>query len=325
MAFTRRLTTNALIEETRQLIDESNTADVQDAEILASLNRGQDRVASVLARHYNPPLLTSADVTIMAGQTDYDIPDAAFEGRLLKVEFSATEGIYQRLEPIGISDIDLYEDTSATGTAPYYFCQIGNQYRLIPAAPNFGSLRIWYCRDVEPLVQEQGRITLVNAGSRYVMLDEPGDELSTSVDDLESYVNLVDKDTGAIKATMQIQSIVDRKVTFRGTPTRSTVQGRTVTGTLPSTVEADDYIAPIAGTCVPFMRKPAANYILQYAAADIAVTKLGAEPGILMAQVSKMEEDVQRSWSGRPNTIRVRNRSNNWRRNPRAGVLVLRR
>jgi hypothetical protein len=174
-------------------------------------------------------------------------------------------------------------------------------------------------------VQEQGRITLVNAGSRYVMLDEPGDELSTSVDDLESYVNLVDKDTGAIKATMQIQSIVDRKVTFRGTPTRSTVQGRTVTGTLPSTVEADDYIAPIAGTCVPFMRKPAANYILQYAAADIAVTKLGAEPGILMAQVSKMEEDVQRSWSGRPNTIRVRNRSNNWRRSARSGVLVLRR
>lgn len=325
MAFSRRLTTNALIEETRSLVDESNTADISDAEILASLNRGLDRTASVLARHYNPPLLASQNVTIVAGQTDYDIPENAFEGRLLKVEFSATAGIYQRLEPIGISDIDQYEDTQATGTAPYYFCQIGNKYRLIPAAPNFGSLRIWFCQDVEPLVQEQGRITLVNAGSRYVMLDETGDELSTSVDDLESYVNLVDKDSGLIKATMQIQSIVDRKVTFRGTPTRTTVQGRTVTGTLPTTVEADDYIAPIAGTCVPFMKKPAANYILQYAAADIAVTKLGAEPGILMAQVAKMEQDVERSWSGRPNTLRVRNRSNNWRRNPRAGVMLLRR
>lgn len=311
MAFQRRLTTSYLINSVRELIDESNTADVSDEEILSSLNRALDRTASVLSRHYNPPLLKSKAVALQPGQPEYAIPEDAFEGRLLKVEFSPSAGIYQRLEPIGISDMDRYEYPNSTAV-PYYYAEIGGNFRLVPGVPNFGSLRIWYCEDPAPLVVEQGRLTVVNPAGNYIIVDELGDEVSTSSDDLESYVNLVDKNTGRIKATLQVQAIADRKVTFRSVPTRSVVQDRPVVGSLPADVELDDYLCPVAGTCVPLLKKPASNYLIQYAAADIAVTKLGAEPGILMAQVTKMEEDVQRSWSGRPNTLRVRQRGNAW-------------
>jgi hypothetical protein len=311
MAFQRRLTTKALIEEVRSLSDDSNTADVTDEEILSSLNRAQDRVASVLARHYNPPLLQSRAVALTPGVTEYAIPEDAFEGRLLKVEFSPRAGSFQRLEPIGISDIDKYEFANSTAI-PYYYCEINSMFRLVPGNPGFGSLRIWFCEDPAPLVVEQGRLTVINVPGNYIIVDELGTDVSTASDDLESYVNLVDKNSGRIKATLQVQAISDRKVTFRTVPTRSTVQDRAVVGALPATVELDDYLCPVAGTCVPFMKKPAANYLIQYAAADIAVTKLGGDPGILMGQVTKMEEDVQRSWSGRPNTIRVRQRGASW-------------
>jgi hypothetical protein len=161
-------------------------------------------------------------------------------------------------------------------------------------------------------VQEQGRITFIPGSGNYVIVDDAGDELTPASDDLGSYVNLVDKNTGRIKATLQIQSLAqDGKLTFRNTPTRTEVQDRPVTGALPSDLQLDDYICGIAGTCVPLLKKPAANFIVQYAVAEM-VKKLGGDAGIELSVLAKLEEDVQRSWSGRPNTLRVRNRSNSW-------------
>lgn len=317
MPFQRRLTTRAVVDEVRSLVDEENVSAVSDAEIVASLNRAQDRVATIMAKHYNPPLLTEAYVTLDAGTIDYVIPEDALEQRLVKVDWTTGAG-FQRLDEISIRDLARYQPPLASaGGAPYYYCIIGDTYRILPGNGAGGQLRIFYLADPAPLVLEQGRITLTNTAGNYLIVDELGDGVSTDADELESYVNVVDKNTGRIKGTLQVQSISDRKVTFRATPTRATVQDRTVLGVLPATVEQDDYLCGVAGTCVPFMKKPASNYILQYAAADVAVTKLGADPGILMAQTVKMEEDVTRSWSGRPNTARVRSRSNSW--NMRSG------
>jgi len=318
MAFQRRLTTRALVAETRQLVDEENVVSVTDAEIVASLNRAQDRVATILAKHYQPPMLVEAFVTVTEASIDYPLPENALEQRLVKVDWYTAGGGFHRLDEISIRDLDRYQDpTPQAGGVPYYYCIIGANFRILPGNGAGGQLRIFYLADPAPLVLEQGRITLVNTAGRYVVVDELGEGVTTDVDELESYVNLVDKNTGKIKATLQVQAIADRKVTFRATPTRTTVQDRTVLGALPATVEPDDYLCNVAGTCVPLMKKPGSNYILQYAAADVSVTKLGADPGILMGQVTKMEEDVTRSWSGRPNTMRVRDRSNISRRGRR--------
>ena len=313
MAFQRRLTTKALIEEVRDLIDEDNTSAVTDANILASLNRSQDRVASILSKHYSPPMLAAREIPVVEGQTEYDIPEDTLEERILGVDWKATgsTGSYYKLTQCAYNDISRYESV-AQAQYPKYYYVIGSSFHLLPTAPPGGTLRAWVLEDPPPLVIEQGRITFIPGAGNYVIVDEVGEDVTTDVDELGSYVNLIDKNTGKIKATLQVQSIAqDGKITFRTTPTRTSVQDQTVVGALPTTLQADDYICNVAGTCVPLLKKPSSNFIVQYAVAEM-VKKLGGDVGMELSVLAKLEEDVTRSWSGRPNTLRVRNRSNSW-------------
>lgn len=327
MAFVKRLTTGALIREIRDLVDETNTSAVTDDEIVASLNRASDRVADILAKHYNAPLLTSL-VQATGSTAALAIPEDALEQRVQKMEFRPQGGSWTQLLEVSVDVIHNYEQTiQSSRSYPQYYYIVGQEVVLLPGPAIAGQLRMWYLRDPAPLVKELGRITVRSApggGTPYVVLDEVEADapLSAQGDELESFVNLVDKDSGRIKATLQVQALDDTRVTFRTVPTRSVVQGLTVVSSLPADLEVDDYACPVQGTCVPLFKKPASNYLVQYAAADVSVNKLGGDPGILLAQVSKMEEDVSRTYAGRPNKTRVKNRSNSWRP---VGVLGWRR
>jgi len=148
--------------------------------------------------------------------------------------------------------------------------------------------------------------------SNYIYVDSVGADLSTESDQLESYVNLIDGGTGLVKATMQIQNIQGNKITFKATPIRTTVLDLTVAGAIPSTIEGDDYICSISGSCVPFMKKPFSNFLVQYAVAELK-RKFGETDANLEEQVlKKFESQIESQWSGRSNALRVNNRSNNW-------------
>ena len=190
-------TTDDLVSDVRSMLDEENRDSVDTAEdILPALNRAQDFAANILARQYDAPLLANQTITTNNGQREYDIPDDAFEQRIEKVEVEVNNLFYP-VTRIDFRHISLYETQGST-SIPYYYTVIGNKFRILPTSNGTFRLRIWYLKDPRPLVTQQGRITLVNETDQYVLVDSTGADLTTEQDQLNSYANLVDGQSGPI-------------------------------------------------------------------------------------------------------------------------------
>lgn len=308
----RRLIVDDLIAEVRSLMDEEDTENLQDEQdILPALNRAQDEAANILARHYEEPLLTEETVTLTAGVQDYDLPEEAMEGRLEKVEIRVG-GFYYEVDRISYRHGTPYE-VDQNVQIPRYYAVIGNKYRFYPAPNGASEARIFYNKNPETLVRQQGRITSINVANGYVFVDNPGDSLTTEVDDLNSYVNLVDGQSGNIKATMQIQSISNNQIIFKSTPTRSSVLNKTIIGAIPTTVEPDDYLCTVHGSCVPFFKKPTSNFMIQHAVANLN-RKMGAPADMELRILDDYRQQVERSWVGREQSRRVKRVNTNFSR-----------
>jgi hypothetical protein len=319
------ITTNDLVSDVRSLLDEENRLSVTDAEdIIPALNRAQNYASNILSRHYESPLLVKKDVVTINGQMEYDIPEDAFEQRLEKLEVRLNEVFYP-VKRIDYRDISAYENKNST-SIPYYYCVVGNRYRLIPASNSIYPLRLWYLKDPLPLVSSQGRINIVNTAGNYIIVDNIGGDLTTESDNLNSYANIIDAQTGKRKATLQIKTINGNQITFKTTPTRTTVLNTNIdtsldTSTLSVNVEdtdgpdvsinPDDFICIIKGGCVPFFKKPFSNFLIQYAVAEIR-RKLGGPADLELRVRKELEDQVERSWVGREHTLRVNRTSKNW-------------
>lgn len=292
--------------------DVENLRDEQD--ILPALNRAQDEATNILARHYEDPLLAEKEVDLIAGQQDYDIPEDAFEQRLEKVEIKL-RGSYYEVERISYRHASSYEH-GQNSSIPYYYAVIGNKWRLYPTPTGTYDARIFYNKNPETLVKQQGRITSVNVANDYLYVDEVGSSLTTEVDDLNSYVNIVDGQSGNVKATLQIQAINSNQIKFKTTPSRSTVLNKEIVGTIPTTVEPDDYVCTIHGSCVPFFKKPTSNFMIQHAVANLN-RKMGSPADMELRILDEYRQQVERSWVGREQNRRVKKANPNYIRNYR--------
>lgn len=312
-------TVNDLVTGVRSLADELNTDSVDTStDILTALNRAQQYGFDVVARKYPEPLLTHQVLTLVGGANEYSIPENAFEDRLLKVEIfipSGATGTYREVSRISYRDISNYESSIVTNI-PIYYCVIGRKIRFVSTPSGTYSARIWYLQEPNKLVLPQGRITHINPAAPYVIVDTLGPDVSTESDDLLSYVNIIDGGTGEVKGTLQVLSIVDNKVSFRTIPQRTTVLGRTVSGALPITIEADDYLSGVEGSCVPPIGSPFTNFLIEYAYAEMT-TKLGGDEAGARAVLAKLETQLERMWVGREKQMRVQKKSEKWGTNTR--------
>lgn len=327
MSTGRRMTTSTLIAEVRSLLDEYNTDQVSDTtDILPALNRAQDAAANILARQYEEPLLTSTELVLTPGTDTYDIPEDAFEQRLEKVEMKLNGGIFSDLDRISYRDLSTYE-YPINANVPYYYAIVGRKYQVVPSPSSAITLRLWYLKDPEPLVLPQGRITAVDntdPANPYLIVDSVGEDLTTEIDELNSFINVTDGETGEVKARFQIKAITETRISLRTdlSASRSSVLGKSIDTELDTTtVLPDDLVSTIKGAPVPFLKKPMANFLISYASADIKVNKLGLDAGLLAQQIQMFTEQVERSWVGRERTQRVkrvnRNFGNGMRRNAR--------
>lgn len=310
-------TVQNLVDEVRAQLDEQNQDSVSTtADIIPALNRAQDYAFDIYARKYPEPILAYATLPLISHQAEYDIPEDVFEDRVSKIEMRVPAGsgaaaTSREVQRVSYRDLTNYESTSVTNV-PYYYAVIGRKIRFVPTPSGTYDARLWYLRNPEKLVLPQGRITILNTVSNYVIVDSAGDSLTTESDQLGSYVNLVDGQTGVIKGTLQIQILSDNKLTFRTVPTRSTVLNRTVTGDLSSLSAAqDDYISPIEGICVPYYGRPTGNFLIQFAVSEIS-RKLGGAADLEEKILDKFEKQVERTWVGRETTLRIKKRSQNW-------------
>lgn len=306
----KALTTKDLIKAVRSQLDEDNTSSVDDVrDIVPALNRGLAKAYSVLARRYPDPLLTTKTFSPAQEQADYEIPEDAFEDRVEKLEAIQNGSVFP-IRRVDFRDL-LYFETQGAANSPLAWASIGRTYRVAPKPTGNYQFRIWYLKEPPNLGIEQGRITSVNVAGNYVTVDSAGPELDSAIDTNNAYVNVIDKDTGIVKSSHQIQNIVGNRLLFRAIPSRTEVYGQTIVGTIPETAQLDDYICLVTDTCISPLRNPLANYVIQFAIAEL-IRKLGGEADMEMRVLDQMEKDVERQWSGRENTARVRNSSKNW-------------
>lgn len=314
-------TVENLVEEVRQQLDELNRDSVStEADILPTLNRASDFASDILTRKYPEPLLKYTTLDLQAGVSEYDIPEDVFEDRILKLETTVPVGTgranYIEIQRISYRDITNYE-SAAISSFPLYYCIIGRKIRIVPQPSGSYDARMWMIRNPEKLVMPQGRVTLINSTQNYIIVDQADGDLTTQSDQLASYVNVVDGQTGEIKGTLQIQSIVDNKITFRTVPARSSVFNRQINTSLQDiTIQEDDYICAIDGICVPYFGRPTSNFLIQYAVAEIT-RKLGGAAETEEAILKKFEQQVERTWAGRQQELRVKKKSNVWGTNTR--------
>lgn len=309
-------TVDNMVDEIRNQIDEQNRDSVSiENDVLPTINRAQDYAFDIISRRYPDPILKYVTLQLNSNDQEYDIPEDAFEDRVEKIEISIPNGAalptFREVQRISYRDISNYESSSRSNI-PQYYCIIGRKIRFVSTPTGTYNARLWYIRTPDQLVQNQGRITVINSASNYVIVDQAGSLLSTEVDQLDSYVNVIDGQTGEIKGTLQIQVLAENKVTFRTTPLRTSVLNRTVTGSLSSVdVVLDDYLAPIEGTCVPYFSRPTTNFIIQYAVSEIS-RKLGSQAELEEQILQKFERQLESSWVGREVTLRVKKRSHAW-------------
>jgi hypothetical protein len=308
-------TVDDLISAVRSQLDETNTDALNDTtDILPALRRGQDYAVSVLARNYPDPLMAHTSVSLTAGTAEYAIPEDAYEDRISRIEIETSTGVYQEVRRVSYQDITQYE-TSANSSIPLVYCIVGRKYRFA-AAPSAGvTARVWYVRNPDKLMKPQGRITVISAGSNYLVVDVAGSDLDTVSTNLESYINVIDGQTGEVRTSYQIQSISDTRITMRSSPIRSSVLGRTISGTVDTDdVSRDDYICSVEGTCVVQpLGATITNFIIQYAVNELT-RRAGGDTQSESQMLDSLEKQVQRTDNGRESTLRVQNRSRAWQR-----------
>ena len=301
-------TVDDAISQVRSQLDELNVDAVDDVrDILPAMNRAQDYATQIYASRYPEPILTYTTLDLISGQAEYAIPEDSFEDNITKLEITIA-GAQREIHRVSYRDISNYESSSRTNL-PYYYAIVGRRIRMIPTPTGVYNARLWYLRQPETLVRQQGRVTHINTAGNYVLVDAIGPDVTTQSDKLTSYVNVVDGQTGFIRGTLQVQSIAGNKVTFRSSPIRSTVLNRDISSSLTADmVSEDDYLAPIQGTCVVQFGVPTTNFIIQFAVNDMT-RKLGGAAELEADVLSQFEKQVERVWVGREQTVRVKKRS----------------
>ena len=310
-------TTTDLINEVRTQIQEKNKSDVTSDMILDTLNRAKDDAFNILAIKYPAPLIEESALTSADSNGEIDVSETSFEDRIQQID-CYYGGNYYEMIYIDYSEVINTQTLVATGR-PYYWTIIGRKIKLYPQPAGNYQFRIWSLKEVEELIISQGRISSLGRvaegeSNAYVVLDSLGSDLSTT-DPYNKYVNIIDSQTGEIKCSLQINTIDTtlNKLTFKTTTTRSTVLNRTISTDIPSTVEADDYICTIHGSCVLYFKKPLKNYIIQYAVYEIR-RSLGYDVLIEKQALKDLKERIQKTWTGRSSNLRVKQKSTRWRR-----------
>jgi hypothetical protein len=306
-------TVDDLVTEVREQVDETNQSTKDDDAIVRLFNRGQRIINRVLATHYPDPILTSTSLDTGTNGTTHTIPKDCFGDKVVFIQVDVPGSPSETFRR-GVRDRARLTGTTAI---PFSWNVEGRRVKFQQTPTGTYDATMWYTKRLDKLVKKQGRITAV--GSNYVNIDATGADLSQSSDSNSSYINIIDFQTGEIKGSFQIASIVNRKVTLRASALRSTVEGRTISAsTALATCGAavDDYICLVHGTCVPQFQDTTAGYLVQFAVEELTKSLGGGDARLEQQILNDYKEDAEAAWAGQEQAERVRNRSGVW---PHAG------
>ena len=309
-----------MINETRSLVDEFNEHQLDDvADILPSLNRAQEKAVKVLSRIYPDPIMQYVDV-VGPSTREIDIPENIWEDKISRMEWISTTGYVQPKEcqHVGLRLLSQHDEGSQNAVAmPDVYAIVGRKIRFNGRPNGIGNLRIWYLREIDQLVKSVARVTDLVEGSETLYLGEVSAEFdpfgSVTYGDWNSYVNVVDGQTGTIKGTFQIKAYNGADtLELKTVPDRSIVLNRDVSTTLVgANVSADDYICSIRGTCVQYFLDSFHAFCVQYTVAELK-RKLGYAYDVDQQLIKDFEAELTKTHMGRSPAMRIKNNNPNW-------------
>lgn len=309
--------TAALIQEIREQTNEHNEVPLSDAAILRVMNRGLRYVTSELARTWEEPLVALAYYSASTYDPDvgFPLPDDAFEERITYVRVD-TPAAPTPIPARSYSQVSALDVRGSRSFIPAAYYQKGRALFLVPRPASTYPILVDYVRLPDSYVKPIGRVSDVNLTANSVVLEDINlDLISAASDQRKSFVNVIDGLTGIVKFTMQVARIDGSLVTFRTVPTRTTIDARPISTTmdpLVAVVDADDYLCSSDGTCVSQLGQAFVSYIVEYAAAEIGRSLNDSMVQISASIAKRAEEAARQQRQGRPNVIRVKNRSKVW-------------
>lgn len=302
-----------LVQEVRQLSDEDNTSDISDANIVASLNRAQQKLVRMATRKYEPMFMREVNISTFSGR-QATIPELAVASIISAVDVVEGNNTY-RVDVAPIRKLVDLENTAST-SRPIYYAIRGDKILLYPTPSSGTTIRVRYQIRPPSLVLTQGRITTIDDANTTIYVDSLGDDLTTSIASLKAFVNIIDSTTGIVKGTLQISNITtaQNKIAFKtASLDRSTVYGQTVDTALPTDIALDDYICLASGTCVPTLSLDFTDFLIQYSVVE-TLNRLGIPAQEAYATLKELQDDVDSMWTGRPKSRQVRTSNRHWLR-----------
>lgn len=330
--------TESLEQQVRDITDELNTTDITSALILRCMTRAQQDMVRTLTRKYAPNYMQEVILTA-ADFTQVDSTNVARIATLPALNFGYC--VNQVSAKLGNGWLPVQQrsfwsnqtlDTSTNTGMPISYSIMGNKIYVYPGMSTSAQLRIRFQYRPLPFVATACRVVGydLDAGTLQVYSPKPI-SLSTDVDSLEGFINVVDPITGIVKGTFQLSGVdVDNDETLdsdnnyanpsTGSLTikltgldRETVFGLTVAANLPDTIALDDLVCVASGTCIPYMAVDLTNYLVE-------MTSFFVKRAVHQVEESDYQErdriidEISKMWSGRENSTQIRKHrsASNW-------------
>lgn len=304
------LTVEEMIQQVRDVTDEDNIEDVSDEFILRMLNRAQQDLVSEITRKYNPYflqeiILTPSDFSAdVSGRSRVaDLPATSFAFRISAVDAKIGDA-WTPVRQVPFS-YTLALDTSTGTSLPVVYSIQRNKLYVYPNVDSLVQIRVRFQLRPPKLVATQGRITEITDSS--ITLSDVPAGLSTTNTELLNYFNIIDRDTGAIKATLKVVGLSESTITYKTNAEgelRHEVFSNVVLFQSPTDVTLDDYVCHAAGTCVPYLSVDLTNYHVELAAFHTK-RALGTLDTADYQERDRVIERLSKLWSGREYTTKI--------------------
>lgn len=188
--------------------DYGTEAGISDEQIVDYLNDGLEKLQSVLAEQHSEIFGVSANITLVPGQEEYDLPEDMLEGAgLLLVEHKFDAQYYKKLDKLSIA-----ERSSGSQADPFGYIRKGRKILLRPVPYRNSSdvLRIEYARRWDRIGKRRGSVAVNTTG---VVTELQINYLNYDTGDTFRDTDLRDADRIALSETDHV-CIVDRDGNF---------------------------------------------------------------------------------------------------------------
>lgn len=307
-----------MIDQLRSVIEEENTAQIKDdRDLLPLINNAHKKAFEILAQIYPEPIMTFQ--TFDVSSQVWTLPENIYQDKVILMVW--VDGNDMRIVECKKSSPMKFIEKQQNVCAGYPTSYIvaGRKIKF-SSPPPAGRLTVFYLTELNTLVRPIAVIDELE-GTDKLYFSELDAEYSPSADRLDGYLNVIDGQTGLIKASVQVKTLGTDYIEIREIPDRTRVLNRNISTNLTTlvddfgealTIEADDYLCAITGTCViPYMSM-VESYIRQDCIAALKRNQ-GFAYDVDQQLVAQFRSDMQKAAnSSRDNPITIRRRNSCW-------------